>query len=132
MAEQCAVSLKHGILNYVMPEKRKYADRADAIKRAVAKRRRRIKELVIEYKGGQCIVCGYNKSSAALELHHLDEANKKFGLSMNGMTRSWEKTKAEADKCILVCANCHREIHVGIVQLPRVIGVEKRGELREA
>ncbi|MBN2585598.1 HNH endonuclease [Patescibacteria group bacterium] len=115
-----------------MPEKRRYADRAESIKRAVAKRRKRIKELVIEYKGGKCIICGYSKCPAVLELHHLDEATKKFGLGMNGLTRSWERTRQEADKCILVCANCHREIHAGIVQLPREIGVEKRGELREA
>jgi hypothetical protein len=115
-----------------MPEKRTYADRAESIKRAVAKRRKRIKELVVEYKGGKCIICGYSRCAAVLELHHIDESTKEFGLGMNGLTRSWDRTKREADKCVLLCANCHREFHAGLVQLPQAIVVEKRGELREA
>jgi len=88
--------------------------------------------MVVEYKGGKCNLCGYKKSIEALELHHLDKKKKDFGISADGLTRSWEKVKKEAEKCMLVCANCHRELHAGIVQLPRVSGVEKRGELREA
>lgn len=45
-----------------------------------------------------------------------------------GYTRSWKKVKSELNKCGLVCANCHRELEAGIVQLPEVIQVEKRGE----
>ena len=108
-----------------MPQKRKerrtYADRAEYLKQAVAKRRRKLKSMVVEYKGGKCIICGYKKYTGAFDLHHLDRSKKEFGLSMRGLTRSWEKTKAEADKCILVCANCHREIHGGITQLSEVI-----------
>ena len=100
-------------------EQRTYADRREYLKEAVAKRRRKLKLMVIEYKGGSCVVCGYNKFSGAFDLHHIDESKKEFGLSMQGLTRSWEKTKAEADKCVLLCANCHREIHGGIVQLPK-------------
>ncbi len=47
-----------------------------------------------------------------------DRANKDFGLSQRGLTRSWQKVKTELDKCILVYSNCHREIHSGITQLP--------------
>jgi hypothetical protein len=107
-----------------MPEKRKYADRAEEIKRAVSKRRKRIKEMLVEYKGGKCVICGYNRLPAALDLHHMDDSAKSFGLSVRGLTRSWERSRAEADKCILVCANCHREIHAGVVQPPQVIEVE--------
>ena len=88
---------------------------------AVSKRRRRLKEMVVEYKGGKCIICGYKKYVGAFDLHHKDEKTKTFGLSTRGLTRSWGKIKAEADKCILVCANCHREIHGGITQLPKEI-----------
>jgi len=93
-----------------MVEKRKYKDRAEYLKKAVSKRRQKIRELAIEYKGKKCNVCGYHKCQAALEFHHI-KGKKDFGLSHNGITRSWEKTRQELDKCILVCANCHRELH---------------------
>lgn len=90
-------------------ETRTYADRREANKASVVKRRKQNKLLLIEYKGGKCEICGYNKNIAALEFHHLDPSQKEFGLT--GNTYSLERQKAEADKCILVCANCHREIH---------------------
>jgi len=102
-----------------MPDKRTYADRAEYLKKAVSKRRRKIKQLIVEYKGGKCIVCGYHKHAGSFDLHHLDGNTKEFGLSARGITRSWKKVKHEADKCVLVCANCHREIHGGITQLPK-------------
>lgn len=103
-----------------MKEKRKYADRRESLIKAVAKRRRKIKLLSIEYKGGKCQICGYNKCPAALDLHHIS-GKKDFGIGDKGYTRSWKTVKKELDKCILVCANCHREIQVGITQLPKEI-----------
>ena len=103
-----------------MKDKRKYADRREDLIKAVAKRRRKIKLLSIEYKGGKCQICGYDKCPAALDLHHIN-GKKKFGIGDKGYTRSWKKVKKELDKCILVCANCHREIEVGITQLPEEI-----------
>ncbi len=97
-------------------EKRTYADRAEYLKRAVSERRRKLKRMLVEYKGGACVRCGYRKYFGALDLHHTDDANKSFGLSRGGITRSWEKMKMEADKCILLCANCHREAHGGFVE----------------
>jgi len=97
--------------------KRTYADRREYIIKAVAKRRKKIREMAIEYLGGKCCLCGYNRCAAALDFRHKDKNTKEFGLSQNGMTRSWERTKKELDKCILVCANCHREIHVNKLQL---------------
>ena len=94
-----------------MPDRRTYADRAEYLKQAVARRRKTIREKLIEYKGGKCSNCGYSKFNEALELHHRDSTKKDFGLSAHGLTRSWEKVKAEADKCDLLCANCHREVH---------------------
>lgn len=115
-----------------MADKRKYADRREELIKAVAKRRRKIKTLAIEYKGGKCQSCGYNKYQGALDLHHINSAEKEFSIGDKGYTRSWEKVKAELDKCILVCANYHREIEAGIMQLPEVIRDEKRGEIGEA
>jgi len=102
-----------------MPDKRTYADRAKYLTEAVSRRRRKLKEMVVEYKGGKCVLCGYNKYVGAFDLHHRSDSKKEFGLSTRGLTRSWEKIKSEADKCILVCANCHREIHSGVTQLSK-------------
>ena len=93
-------------------DKRKYSDRREANKASVMKRRKENKKLLVEYKGGQCERCGYDKCIAALEFHHLDPSTKEFGLT--GNTYSLDRQKKEADKCILVCANCHREIHNGL------------------
>jgi len=113
-------------------EKRTYKQRAEYLKNAVKMRRKKLRQMAVEYKGGQCNFCGYSKCPDALDFHHCDPKQKDFGLSARGLTRSWERIKKELDKCVLVCANCHREVHAGILQLPQVIEVEKQGELREA
>jgi 5-methylcytosine-specific restriction endonuclease McrA len=78
---------------------------------AVSKRRKKLKQLAIEYKGGKCSVCGYDRYIGALNFHHQNPKEKDFGLSARGFTHSWEKTKIELDKCILICSNCHAELH---------------------
>ena len=72
--------------------------------------RQRTKVKAIEYKGGKCSKCGYNKSNWALEFHHLDPNEKDFGIAQYKVL-NWKKIKIELDKCILVCSNCHKEIH---------------------
>jgi 5-methylcytosine-specific restriction endonuclease McrA len=104
-----------------MADTRKYSDRAEYLKKAVDKRRKKIKEMAIVYKGGKCFFCGYKRCVGALEFHHLDPKGKDFGLGANGLTRSWERTKNELNKCILVCSNCHKEIHAGLLQPSQVI-----------
>ncbi len=86
--------------------------------KAVTQRRKKLREMAREYKGGKCILCGYKKCSRALSFHHINPNKKDFGLSTKGLTRSWEHIKKEIDKCVLLCANCHMEIHDGITQLP--------------
>lgn len=68
------------------------------------------KAKLVEYFGGSCQRCGYNKSMAALHFHHMGN-DKLFGIATKGRTRSWEKLLAEASKCELICANCHAELH---------------------
>jgi len=65
---------------------------------------------VVSKMGGCCSKCGYNKSMSALEFHHLDKTSKEYEWSKMRML-SETKLKKELSKCILVCANCHREIH---------------------
>ncbi|MFA6384778.1 MAG: hypothetical protein WCY10_05350, partial [Candidatus Omnitrophota bacterium] len=92
-------------------EKRKYSDRRQYLIRAVRARRKKVRQMSVDYKGGKCELCNYDRCVDALEFHHNDEAGKKFGISEKGYTRSWDTVKVELDKCILVCANCHRELH---------------------
>jgi predicted HNH restriction endonuclease len=75
---------------------------------------RKLKMQMIEYKGGFCTRCGYNKYQGALEFHHLDPKAKDFNPSRLKGYSFDERIKKELDKCILVCANCHREIHYEI------------------
>jgi hypothetical protein len=81
------------------------------LKKNVGTWRKKTKQLLVEYKGGKCEFCGYNKCIEALEFHHIDETTKEFSIS--GSTKSLEKQKEEADKCYMLCANCHRELHSG-------------------
>lgn len=106
-------------------ETRSYANRREYLIKAVGARRKKIRQLAVEYKGGHCQQCGYNRCIEALEFHHLDPSQKDFAISQKGHCRSWEKVKNEIDKCVMLCANCHREIHAN-EQLPQVTVVEKR------
>lgn len=76
----------------------------------------RNRAIVVEKMGGKCQLCGYARCEAALELHHrvADEKDPKYNTIKNG---NIERLLREAAKCILVCANCHREIHAGIVTI---------------
>jgi hypothetical protein len=114
-----------------MGDRRTYKDRRSYLIQAVQKRRRTIRQKAIDYKGGHCQACGYSNCHEALEFHHLEGTGKDFGISDRGYTRSWKRIVEELDKCVLLCANCHREVHSGL-QLPREIVVEKSGEFREA
>jgi hypothetical protein len=69
-----------------------------------------MRKKAIAYAGGSCIRCGYNKYVGALEFHHRDPSEKEQTISRL-VCRKWEIVKAEVDKCDLLCANCHREVH---------------------
>lgn len=75
--------------------------------------RRKLKEKAVEYKGGKCEKCGYDKCIWALDFHHKNPEEKDFSISGSKILK-WEKVKKELDKCIMVCSNCHREIHYTI------------------
>ena len=108
-------------------DKRRYIDRREYLLSAVQKRRKKIRQMAIAYKGGKCAICGYDRCIETLEFHHPNSSGKDFGISSKGYTRSWNKVQEELDKCVLVCANCHREIHANKLQLPRETVVEKAG-----
>ena len=73
-------------------------------------RRNNIKLALVQYKGGKCEKCGYNKCIAALEFHHVNTKEKEFTIAKHN-TKSFIHLKKEVDKCMLLCSNCHKEIH---------------------
>jgi len=75
----------------------------------------RRKKLMVECFGGKCQICGYDRCLSSLEFHHINPNEKEITLSKSIL--SWDKTKEELKKCICVCANCHREIHDGIIKI---------------
>ena len=70
----------------------------------------KLKKQAVEYKGGKCEICGYDKSISALDFHHIDPTEKEFEISRM-LKGTFNTIKSELDKCMLLCANCHREIH---------------------
>jgi hypothetical protein len=108
----------HGLTEYVYVNSEQRYRCVKCRCEAVQRRRDKIKEILVDYKGGKCEICGYDKCISALEFHHKDANEKDFGISAKGYTRNIETNKQEVDKCILVCSNCHREIHANITKIP--------------
>lgn len=79
--------------------------------------KKRSKQRMVQIHGGKCYICSYDKCNSALEFHHLDSNEKDFGVSQHGNTVSFSKMVEECKKCILVCANCHREIHAELIDV---------------
>ena len=69
------------------------------------------------------------KCEKALEFHHLDPEKKDFNISKSGHTRSWKSVKNEIEKCILVCGNCHSEIHGGLINLDKITIIKEKNIL---
>ena len=82
----------------------------------VTKRMATKRELV-NILGGQCYVCGYNRSLTSLIFHHRDPKLKSFSIT-HGITRKYPKEKliTEIKKCVLLCSNCHGELHDGLIK----------------
>ena len=109
---------KHGLVRHVSVQSERRLRCTKCRAEAVSRRRRKVKEILVAEAGGKCVLCGYARHSAALQFHHLDPATKSFGLGVRGITRSIDKLRAEAAKCVLLCANCHAELEVGAAELP--------------
>ena len=80
----------------------------------------RLKAKAVDFLGSKCFLCEYNKSIAALEFHHIDPTRKKFQLS--GKSITWERYVVELLKCLLLCANCHREVENGVSSIDGIQG----------
>jgi hypothetical protein len=89
--------------------------RSDAVKTW----RQNTKQRIVESMGGKCQLCGYARCNDALELHHIDPSQKDF--TMGGIRANpiaWARIVVELRKCVLLCANCHREVEAGHISLP--------------
>jgi excisionase family DNA binding protein len=84
---------------------------------AVSRRRRRLKEILVADAGGCCSICRYDRYVGALQFHHRNGEMKQFAIAHRGLTRSLAAVRAEARKCVLLCANCHSEVEAGIVKV---------------
>ena len=93
----------------------KYKDMRNSHRRQWALRE---KQKAVNYAGGKCIICGYNKCLAAMDFHHKNPLEKD-GYGGGALKSHWtfKKNKTEIDKCILVCVRCHREIHAGVINI---------------
>jgi transposase len=85
---------------------------------SIARHRRKLKETLVLEAGGRCCICGYDHHVAALQFHHVRPSEKRFHVSGGGVTLSLEALRAEARKCVLLCANCHAEVENGAAILP--------------
>lgn len=104
MEKRCDV---HGLVRFMLGGQKWYCPqcRSSAVLRAKRKQKKR----ALEFLGGHCIRCGYNKCPDALEFHHTEPEHK--DLAIGSTNRAWDVIERELKKCILLCANCHREEH---------------------
>jgi hypothetical protein len=115
---------KHSVCRICYKELRKksYINNSDYYKNKSKKRRVEHSKLYEKYKKNSfCKICGENES-ACLDFHHIDSSIKDFSVStMKYSSGSFETTMKEIEKCIILCANCHRKVHAGIISLDGVM-----------
>jgi transposase-like protein len=85
---------------------------------SVVRHRQKVKAVLVQEAGGRCVICGYSRNVRALQFHHLDPERERLALSAQGVTYSFAELRAEAKKCVLLCANCHAEVEDGAVSVP--------------
>lgn len=70
------------------------------------------KQVIDNLKDGKsCIRCGYNECIEALDYHHIDPSTKTNTVAKLATHYNLKDSLAETEKCILLCANCHRYFH---------------------
>jgi hypothetical protein len=116
---------RHGMTPFVL-EGSGYYRCARCRSEAVSKRRRAVKKTLVEEAGGRCAICGYARCQEALHFHHLDPSLKEFHIGQRGHSRSLARSRAEVQKCILLCGNCHVEVEIGLAELPEELIAKRR------
>ena len=80
-------------------------------------KRRLVKEKAVRVKGNKCEICGETYPPGVYDFHHLDPAQKDFNIWNKHATVKWDIVEKEIEKCALLCANCHRLVHLGLAQI---------------
>jgi hypothetical protein len=114
---QCS---KHGITEFVLEGRGYYRCKTCRNSKVIAWRKE-AKQKLIERFGGKCEICGYNRCARSLHFHHIDPGMKVFGIAKGGNTKSWPRILKEAQKCVLLCSNCHGEIEDGMLNVSEEI-----------
>lgn len=120
MEKEALVNLacsRHGQTEFIIEGRGSYRCKRCRAER-VSRHRRKLKTTLVREAGGGCVLCGCDRSARALAFHHLDPSQKPIPLSSFGITFSIASLRAEAQKCVLLCSNCHAEVEDGIVSLP--------------
>lgn len=107
---RCGVSLGYENGCYRKDRNGYYSYCRDCVALKDFEKRLNFKKNAVNYRGGSCSKCGYNKNVAVLDFHHLDSSQKEIQPSRL-VSKSWEYAKKELDKCVVLCTNCHREEH---------------------
>jgi transposase len=117
---QCA---KHSQAEFVLDGRGYYRCRKCRAE-AVARRRRKVKEILVKEAGGACSRCGYAATMRALHFHHVDPAEKRLEINARGVALSLDTLRAEAQKCVLLCSNCHAEVEDGARLVPNTLDLK--------
>ena len=104
---------RHGLVRHTLRADNGRWRCTRCVSEAVTRNRKVKRATLVAEAGGQCQLCGYDRYIGALEFHHLDPSQKVFAMSQGGQTVSLERLRAEAAKCVLLCANCHAEVEGG-------------------
>lgn len=84
----------------------------------MSRRRRRVKETLVQEAGGCCRICGYDRNMRALHFHHLVPSEKRHEINAKGVAIALDKLRVEVRKCVLLCSNCHAEVEDGTTVVP--------------
>jgi transposase len=119
---------RHGEADFILEGRGYYRCKQCRVE-SVVRHRQKIKRTLVGEAGGSCVICGYSENARALQFHHLDPGNKRLQLSAHGITQSLAALRAEAAKCVLLCANCHAEVEAGSASVP--LELSRRSEPAE-
>ena len=72
--------------------------------------------IINSYKECGCVICG-EKEPVCLDFHHINPSDKNFDIGKQFHIKATETIIKEIDKCVVLCANCHRKVHAGIIKL---------------